>query len=373
MSLDSTYFKRSFKKPDGRQLHLYGLNPVAEEIVPTNPPHEPVTGLSELRWNPLRGEWVAYASHRQNRTFLPPKEYSPLAVTKSPEFPTELPAGDYDVAVFENLFPSLSLAAEGAHAPEQYVPTRSGLGSCEVVVFTQNPETSLGLLPLERVELVLKVLAERTTEMQKNKNLEYALAFENRGVEVGVTLHHPHGQIYTYPFVPPLVAKMAAQQSDFYLKQKKSLLLDMVEQEIKDGRRLLHDTRHVSSFIPVCARYPYETWIVPKRQVGFLSELTNLEIRAMASHLKSTLMKLDAMWSKPFPYLLSVFQAPLQELKDKSFQAHIQIFPALRTADKLKYLAGTELGAGMFVNDCLPEEKAGKLREVTIPFQLEDR
>ncbi len=163
---------------------------------------QPVSPNSHLRWHPLRGEWIAYASHRQHRTFLPPPEWNPLAVTTDPSAPTEVPAGPWEVAVFENLFPTLS--GQAHDPPASIVDTRPGRGACEVVVFTQDPTSSLGRLPVDHVALIVDVWADRTEALGARDDVEYVFPFENRGVEVGVTLHHPHGQIYAYPFVPPV-------------------------------------------------------------------------------------------------------------------------------------------------------------------------
>src|SRR5690349_10951978 len=133
-------------KPDGRKLMLYARDPfpaVGEAPSPSSDPYQP---NSHLRWHPLRGEWVAYASHRQHRTFLPPPRFNPLAPTTDPAAPTEVPAGQWDAAVFENLFPTLTLQA--GEPPLSVVPTASGHGVCEVVVFTQDPTATLGSLPL---------------------------------------------------------------------------------------------------------------------------------------------------------------------------------------------------------------------------------
>ena len=229
--------QRTLKKPDGRNLHLFSRRPIADIIVATNPTHDPVIGTSHLRWHPLRGEWVAYASHRQNRTFLPPAEYSPLAVTKSMDFPTELPAGDYDMAVFENLFPSLSMAAE--LAPSEITKTAPGRGVCEVVVFSQDPNTSLGKMSIEEIDLLLEVLGHRTKEIGARPEIKYVMPFENRGVEVGVTLHHPHGQIYAYPFLPPVQQRMFDTQADHLKKTGQNMLETLIADEIKDGRRVI--------------------------------------------------------------------------------------------------------------------------------------
>ena len=159
----SRYFKRTLKKPDGRDLHLYSRREISAGIAATSPRSDPYTPDPHMRWHPLRGEWVTYASYRQDRTFLPPKEYNPLAPTASADFPTELPAGDYDAAVFQNLFPAF---AETAHScADVFVPSEPAKGVCEVVVFTQNPDTSLGQLPLDHIRLLVDVWADRYIEL----------------------------------------------------------------------------------------------------------------------------------------------------------------------------------------------------------------
>jgi UDPglucose--hexose-1-phosphate uridylyltransferase len=193
--------KRTLVKADGRRLILYAREPLPEALAAPSPSATPHAPNSHLRWHPLRGEWVAYASHRQHRTFLPPAEYNPLAVSADPAYPTEVPSGPWEVAVFENLFPTLSMAAHDP--PELSVPTAAGRGTCEVVVFTQDARATLGTLPLCHVELLIDVWADRYEELGALREVDYVFPFENRGVEVGVTLHHPHGQIYAYPFVPP--------------------------------------------------------------------------------------------------------------------------------------------------------------------------
>jgi UDPglucose--hexose-1-phosphate uridylyltransferase len=356
--------KKNFIKPDGRRMTLYSRRPIPENITPTNPRHEPIEGTPHMRWHPLRGEWVAYASNRQNRTFLPPKEYSPLAVTKSAEFPTELPAGDYDMAVFDNLFPSL--CEEATEEPRLFIPTQPAKGSCEVVVFTQNPESSLAALSLEEVQLVLEVWADRTKEVGGRKEIHYVMPFENRGVEVGVTLHHPHGQIYSYPFVPPVPAKMLEMQKNFFEKNKTGLLEDFLAQEKKDNRRIIYQNTTSTALVPICARYPYETWLMPDRRVAWLHDLKPNEMSDLARTLKTTLMKFEALWNRPFPYLMVLYQAPTDGKAYPEAHAHIQIYPPYRNRDRLKFLAGTELGAGLFVNDTWPEEKAAELRAIEV-------
>lgn len=357
-------FKSSLRKPDGRALHLYSRKPISDAIEATNPLNDGQIPKPHMRWHPLRQEWVVYASHRQNRTFLPPKDYSPLKESVSKEFPTEMPKGDYDVAVFENLFPSLNLATDAA--PGLNVPTLPAKGVCEVVVFTKDPDSSLAALPLDRVQLVLEVFGERTKSLGETGQVQYILPFENRGVEMGVTLHHPHGQLYGYSFVPPLPGQILESMRAYQAKHSHGLLEKLIADERADGRRVLVENEKAIAFIPVCARYPYETWIMPKRRVGFLHELTPEEMREFAIVLKSVLMKFDRLWNRPFPYLMLIFQAPMDGKPHPEAHLHIQIYPPYRTADRLKFLAGTELGAGIFINDSLPEEKAAELKQVEI-------
>ena len=163
--------------------------------------------------------------------------------------------------MFENLFPTLTRLA---HDPPQLpVQTRAGLGACEVVLFSRDPTTSLGALPLPQIELLIEVWADRYTELGERADVEYVFPFENRGVEVGVTLHHPHGQIYAYPFVPPIPARELSQQAAHLAAHGRGLLESLIEAEVHDGGRLLYDGPQAIAFVPVFARYPYEVWVAP--------------------------------------------------------------------------------------------------------------
>jgi UDPglucose--hexose-1-phosphate uridylyltransferase len=354
-------------KPDGRAMTLYGLGPVRLDGAVPSPFPEPLHANPHLRWHPLRGEWITYAAYRQGRTFLPPPEYNPLAISVDPAHPTELPAGDYAIAVFDNRFPSLSLAAHDP--PPSVVQTAPGQGLCEVVVFTTDPAASLGVLPLPHIELLLKVWGDRTRRAAAQGNIQYVLPFENRGAEVGVTLHHPHGQIYAYPFVPPVPARMQAMQQEFYERHRKSLLADLIEKHIKAGSNMLYQGSHAVAFVPACARYPYEVWVATIEPVAYFSDLSDLQRADLARALKTVLLKYDALWQRPFPYLMAWYQAPTDGRDHPEAFLHAEFCPPYRTRDRLKYLAGTELGAGMFAMDVLPEEKARELQQVNVTLE----
>jgi len=358
-------FKQDFIKPDGRQLALYSASVPVEITGPVPTPGDAVTATPQLRWHPLRGEWVMYAAHRQGRPFLPPPGYNPLAVTTDLANPTELPAGRYDMAVFQNRFPSLSLDAPQPPAVPG-VPVKAGIGSCEVVVFTQNPQATLATLPTAQIELLLQVWADRTATLGADERIHYVLPFENRGVEVGVTLHHPHGQIYAYDHLPPVQERALGNMRDYLKTNGRPWLADFVQEELAAGVRVVCERPHALSVVPPFARYTYETWVLPTRAVGSLADLSADERADFAAVLHDALRRLDALFGVKMPYLMTVHQAPTDGEAYPEWPLHIEIYPYLRAPGRLKYLAGTEQGAGEFANDGLPEQKAAELRALQL-------
>ena len=356
--------RATFTKPDGRELTLYGRKALsAAKVEAPSPFPDPLHGNPHLRWHPLLSEWITYAAYRQDRTFLPPPEYNPLAVTLDPAHPTELPAGDWDVAVFDNRFPSLTLQSK--QPPELIVPSAPAFGKCEVVVFTQDARSALGALPLDHLELVLEVWADRTEKLGDVAGIDYVLPFENRGAEVGVTLHHPHGQIYAYPVVPPVPARMQQIALEYYEAHRSGVLQDLISKEL-NGPRMLYRGQHAVAFVPVCARYPYEVWVAPIAPVESFADLSGNQRADLACALKTVLLKFDGLWKRPLPYLMAWYQAPTDGKAHPESHLHAEFYPPYRTPEKLKYLAGTELAAGFFAMDALPEEKARELQQIQV-------
>jgi UDPglucose--hexose-1-phosphate uridylyltransferase len=360
--------RRALTKPDGRALTLYSRRPILGAFRLFNIANDDALPNPRLRWHPLRGEWVAYATHRQLRTFFPPPHYNPLAPGNDASAPTELPVGDYDVAVFDNRFPTFSALAV-AEAGENVVAQPPATGACEVVVFAQDPQASLGTLPLSQLELIFEVWGERYRELGARDDVRYVLPFENRGVEVGVTLTHPHGQIYAYPFVPPIPARELAMQRDWLRQHGIGLVEAMLAEELRDGRRVLYGDEHALAFVPACARYPYEVWVAPRRAMPSFAAATADERAALARALKTVLLKYDALWSRPMPYAMVLRQAPTDGALYPEAHAHIELYPPLRMHDRLKYVAGAELGSGVFGNDTLPEDTAAALRACAITLE----
>lgn len=321
--------------------------------------------MSELRWHPLLSQWVITATHRQDRTFLPPEDYCPLCPTKPGGFPTEVPAEDYDVVVFENKFPSLQKAppppAVEATAVSPVLPAR---GVCEVVLYSPDHRASLSTMPLRRIANLAHVWRDRTALLGARDEIQYVFVFENRGEAVGVTLHHPHGQIYAFPFVPPIAQKELDASRAHHQKHGRCLFCDTVQGELEDGRRIVLEGERFVAFVPFFARYPYEVYLAPKRHQATMVDWTAADAEDLAVVLKGLLRKYDALFDRPFPYIMVCHQAPTDGAPHPESHLHFEFYPPLRTAQKLKYLAGCEAGAGNFIMDKLPEESAAELRRV---------
>lgn len=319
--------------------------------------------MSELRWNPLMGEWLATATARQDRTFLPPKDFCPLCPTAPGGFPTEIPEVIYDIAVFENRFPSLQpTPPEPAIEASELYAVEKGFGECEVVVFTPNHNSTLAKEPVEQIYKLVQVWTDRFRELSKLEFVKYVFVFENKGEAIGVTLHHPHGQIYAYPFVPPRVAKELEQSRLHKEKTGNCLLCDIVAEEKSDGRRVVTENDSFVAYIPFFARYPYELHIAPQKHLQDLTQFSETEQKDLARILKQVLVAFDKLFNVSFPYMMVIHQQPSDGSVYDYYHFHIEFYPPMRTATKLKFLAGSESGAGMFINDTLAEEKAAELR-----------
>lgn len=351
-------------KPDGRHMTLYGRAPVVLHSAVPSPFPEALVPNPHLRWHPLRGEWVTYAAYRQGRVFQPPSDTDPFAVTADKSHPTEMPQGFYDIAVFDNRFPSLT---QSAHMPPtSTVATAPGSGRCEVIVYAQDATMPLCSLPLSHIELLLDVWADRTARAAADPNIRYVLPFESRGAEMGATVAHPHGQIYAYPFVPPVPAKIQECELAFYREHERTLLGDLINKEVQSGARMLYQGTHAVAFVPACARYPYEVWVASIEPVTRFTELREAQRQDLARALKTVLLKYEYLWEKPFPYLMAWYQAPVDGAAHPEVHLHAELNGPYRTRDRLKVLGGTELAAGMYVMDVLPEEKARELQQIEV-------
>ena len=330
--------------------------------------------MSELRFNPLLGEWLATATHRQDRTFLPPPGFCPLCPTQDGGFPTEIPESSYDIVAFENRFPSLlSRPPEPAIDPTDLYAVEPSKGVCEVVVYTPEHASTLAQQPVEQLLKLVRVWRHRYEELDALDFVKYVFIFENKGEVVGVTLHHPHGQIYAYPFVPPIIARELEQTRRHFETTGGCLLCDIVAEETKFGARIVVENGSFTAYIPFFARYPFETHLVAKRHIQAFSDLSRAEELDLASIMKQLLSAFDRIFEIPFPYVMAIHQRPSDGGPYEHYHFHIEFYPPMRTASKLKYLAGSEIGAGMFINDTLPEQKAEELRKLVEPVKWKNQ
>lgn len=261
--------------PGGRELLLYGRRAHDAPPLPALPPESPATA-PHLRRHPFRGEWVAYAGARQGRTFLPDQAACPLCPAGDGRL-GEIPFSEFEIAVFENRFPAL-IAGKSGPSDIAGIAVAPAEGRCEVVVFSADHAGGLGTLPVDRLALLIEVWGARLRALRDEAGFAFVLPFENRGEEIGVTLHHPHGQIYAFAFVPQLVLRAAKVQQDSPVVAH---LIDAMPREL-----LLDAEDAAVSFVPPFAMYPFETWLAPRRRVAGPDELSPAETEVLARLLR---------------------------------------------------------------------------------------
>jgi UDPglucose--hexose-1-phosphate uridylyltransferase len=358
--------KRATRLADGRELIYFDdadttLGPerrVDARIL------DPRPETARMRQDVLTGDWVSIAAARQNRVFLPPANLDPLA-PQTPDNPSEVP-DLYDVAVFENRSPSFGPALgddPGApHGLDDLAQLglgreRTSVGRCEVVCFSPEHEGSFGTQTESRARTVIEAWADRTAELSTLPGIQQVFPFENRGEAIGVTLHHPHGQIYAYPYVTPRTQRML----DAADRLGPRLFADLLEFERSSDRVVLAG-EHWTAFVPFAARWPLEVHLVPHRHVPDFAA-TDDEQRAELAPLYLRLLRgLDAVYDSPTPYIAAWHQAPVN-VGRQALRLHLQLTSPRRAADRLKYLAGSESAMGAWIGDIPPEVSAERLRK----------
>jgi UDPglucose--hexose-1-phosphate uridylyltransferase len=375
------------KLADGREILYFDAEPHPREAIDNR--DLPITTThSQARFDALLGEWVVIASHRQTRTFLPPADQCPLCPSTDERF-TEIPEHDYEVVCFENRFPSLSTAATelAEHVIDAPLALlRNGFGRCEVLCFTSEHAASFAELDPARVRLVVDAWADRSAELGAIPGVGQVFCFENHGEEIGVTLSHPHGQIYAYPFVTPRAQKILANVARHREQHGGNLFGDFLAAERASRIRVVQSNEHWTAFVPPAARWPYEVQLFPHRQVADIDDLDDGERDAFAQIYLDVQRRFARRFPEPMPYIAAWNQAPTERSLRSDEEApterslrsdqnaptaprdewwlHLQLFSIRRAPGKLKYLAGSESGMNVFINDTTPEDVAAELREV---------
>lgn len=357
------------KLADGRDLLFFALpghRPAPVEDRRPLPARDPAA-QSQLRFDRSTGQWVIVAALRQDRTYKPPPEACPLCPGPT-GLTSEVPAPDYDVVVFENRFPSLSgaLPSLPASAPvpgEDGFVTAPGHGHCEVICFSADHTGSVAQLEPAHARLVVEAWRHRTADLMARPGIEQVFCFENRGEEIGVTLTHPHGQIYGYPFLTPRTAIMLEQARRHRDRHGHNLFGDLLAREVADGSRVIARNELVTAFVPFAARWPVEVHIYPNRFVRNLTEFDEDEMDAFVGVYLDVLGRFDRMYSTPLPYI-----SALHQYTDTAAQAegyfHVELMSIRRSATKLKYLAASESAMDAFIGDVTPESVAQLLRDL---------
>ncbi len=341
-------YKRRFQKADGRDLFMYGYKPHTEAPLPQD--NADIAKGGEMRWHPLRREWNVYASHRQNRTYKPASTDNPLAPSSPGQPPTEIPFTDFELAIFENKFTSFHPDAASPPAIEG-VRTDRAFGRCEVVVYTPEPVGSLATISQDRRRLLIAAWNDRY-EALFALGCKYVLPFESRGDEVGVTLHHPHGQIYAFPEAPK--PQQAAMQTfaDGY-----DLGADLKRFTTRYG---IAEAGGLVALCPPFARFPFESWIAPIEPAPGPWAFTEEALDGFAYLLGELTRRYDAYFQRPTAYMLGLHAAPADAPENFHFTA--QFYPILRAPDRVKYLASVEQHTGVMTVDVMPEQAADSLR-----------
>jgi UDPglucose--hexose-1-phosphate uridylyltransferase len=356
-----------WKLADGRDLLFFSLpGQTPAPATDRRPLPAPDSLQPQLRFDRQTGQWVIIAASRQDRTYKPTADRCPLCPDPS-GLGSEVPAADYDVVVFENRFPSLA----GAEASSVGLPTpdRSdfvsapGHGRCEVICFSSNHTGSFADLDFPHARLVVDAWRHRTAALMAMPGIEQVFCFENRGEEIGVTLTHPHGQIYGYPFLAPHAAEMLRQAHAHRSRAGSNLFADLLAHELADGSRVIARTDHFTAFVPFAARWPVELHIYPNRFVHSLVELDDAELDGFAQIYLDMLRRFDRMYSTPLPYMSALHQYADNDAQREGY-FHVELMSIRRTATKLKYLASSESAMGAFISDVEPESIAERLREV---------
>jgi UDPglucose--hexose-1-phosphate uridylyltransferase len=375
---DARVRKTAVKLADGRELMYFGAVPERPADYPDRRQLAAVHVQSEMRRDQLLGEWVAIASHRQDRTFQPADDQCPLCPSSAGSL-TEIPAPEYEVAVFENRFPTLMAGSDdhgrigaagtartgprSAAGPDSLMEGRPAAGRCEVVCFSQSHTASFADLSAGHVATVMAAWADRSAQLAQLPGVQQVYCFENRGEEIGVTLSHPHGQIYAYPYITPRTSRMLATSASYRLATGRSLFDDIVAAERSDPARIVLDGSHWTAFVPYAAHWPYEVHLYPRRRVPDLAALPPAAMAEFCELYPDLLRRFDRLFDSPAPYISAWHQAPVSEGR-ADFALHLELFTIMRAPGRLKYLAGSESGMGAFANDIAPEAAARRLRQL---------
>lgn len=315
--------------------------------------------MPELRWNPILKRWNIISDARQDRPVLP-EDSCPLCPGV-----LEVPQEDYYIVSFENRFPSLEREPETPNVEgDSFYKVRKNRGVCEVLLYSSDHDASPADLSLERFEDLIRVWRDRFEKLSEEDFIDYVYIFENRGREIGVSLDHPHGQIYAFPFIPPLARRSIKSAESHYKKKEECIFCRVLTKEREFEERIIWDDDYFMAFVPFYARFPYEVHLYPKRHFPTIKALKDRELSSLASGIKTVLNKYRNLFPiDDFPYITSFHQAPVDGNDYSYYHFHLEFYSLQRGEDKIKYRAGVETGTNAFISSLSPEKMAKNLKE----------
>ena len=317
--------------------------------------------MSELRYNPLLDTWVMHAPNRQERPHLP-EDWCPFCFTSG-----KVPK-DFIVLKYDNDFPVLSTNPDAINRIESNIYLNAkAYGKCEIILYTSQHSTKFYELELFHLKELIKLWKTRYVELSQDENIKYIHIFENKGEEVGVTIHHPHGQIYAHSWLPPKIETELVNSKLYYEENNTVLLNDITNEELQSKKRIIIENESFVAFIPYFSDYPFGVYITSKKNHSSLIDFTEEDFSLLASLLKTLTHGFDLLYDRPFPYMMSLHQVPVNsfEFEDAKdyYRFHIQFYSPLRAKDKIKWYAGSEMGAGVAANPLDVDICAQELRE----------
>jgi UDPglucose--hexose-1-phosphate uridylyltransferase len=355
----SPIVKREYRLADGRELIYFddADTMLSPNRVADARHLDPRPDTARMRQDPLTGEWISIAAARQNRVFLPPADQDPLAPASAAN-PSEIP-DDYDVAVFENRSPSFGPDVTAVFDSAELTDIGLGrslpsIGRCEVVSFSPEHEGAFGSVTRSRARTVIEAWADRTEALSALPGIQQVFPFENRGEAIGVTLRHPHGQIYAYPYITPRTTRLL----DSIARFGHDLFAAILDFESGSERVVLRG-EHWTAFVPFAARWPIEVHMLPHRHVPDFAATSDEELAGLYLRL---LRGIDELYDGPTPYIAAWHQAPVATGRD-DIRLMLQVTSPRRATNKLKYLAGSEAAMGAWIGDVTPEQTAGFMRD----------
>lgn len=308
----------------------------------------------ELRWNPLLEAWIVVAGHRKRRPWR--SGFCPFC-PGSPET-----AGEWDVLALPNRYPALSPEPPRVEEGGKPFFRREAKGVCEVVVETPLHEGDFQDLSIEQVSRYIGLLAERVKDLSARSYIEYVMPFKNKGSLIGVSLTHPHSQIYALPFIPPRVRRELDSARKFKEAYGRNVFEEILEKELEEGVRVIYVNRDFTLLLPFYAMWPYEMHVYTARRFRRLPDLTGDSKLMLSDVIRVATGVYEEMFGSEYAYMMIFHQAPVRG-DYPEYRLHVEFYTPHLSRDRIKYAAGIEWGAWVFTYDGVPEERAGELKK----------